>query len=178
MPGHRGDHIGVGYHRHRQLDRSLVLVDTGRTRYRLPNAVRPVARAVFRTAPNADPDPGSAARLEAAGLAFAYHYTGVLQDANDAYARGDLDLAAGLARFDLEAPNFWAAWTWAAARWQNDRDVTPIAAWFPNVGMDFLQFRLAPRDAIAMYETALSAARMIEQRQLEGIYSLVAATRG
>jgi tetratricopeptide (TPR) repeat protein len=98
----------------------------------------------------------------------AWHYLQTLAAADDLYAKGSDSVILGLAIFDAEWTNIQTGHGWVAAHQPDDDTVAEWCALYPLDGMYCLVLRQNPRERIRWLESALSAARHLEQRQWEG----------
>jgi tetratricopeptide (TPR) repeat protein len=97
----------------------------------------------------------------------AEHFRNVLSYATELYMNGNA--AGGLKIFDLERMNIESAWAWAKENLAG-RDA---AATICNAFLNFpylLDLRQHPRERISWMETALSAARKLNDRSMEGVH--------
>ena len=138
------------------LNYSLVEFDETANRYSLHDLVHVFAGQLL-----------SAEEQYSAQKRHAGHYLQVLAAADDLYLKGGDSVAQALAIFDVERTNIQTGQGWVAANQQDDA----AAEWcwkYPDAGVYCLNLRQHPRERISWLETALSAARRLEQREWEG----------
>jgi hypothetical protein len=111
---------------------------------------------------------------------FAEHYSDVLRDAGDLYRQGGEAVLDGLKLFDLEWSNIRAGRAWAEgvtiqAVGSGVKKLSPekekalqLCSTYPLYGMNVLFLRLHPSELIRWLETALTAARELDDRGNEG----------
>jgi tetratricopeptide (TPR) repeat protein len=165
------DHIHLS-----QLVRlSLAQYDDTTDRYALHDLTRlfaataapsPVSPAVRGTGE----DWGGGDDLAAAQRRHAKHYKDVLSTSNNLFLQGNEAILRGLALFDTEWLNIQAGQAWAAAHVAGDQAAAELCDDYPNVGIYALQLRLYPRDQIRWMEAALSGARRLKNKELEGVH--------
>jgi len=138
--------------------RSLVLFDTNTKRYRLHDLARLFANAKLSADERAPASKGHAA-----------HYMVVLSVAGDLYQEGGEALVRGLELFDLEWGNIQAGHTWITAQGvEADKDLAQLGMAYPHIAYFLLELRLHPRERIHWLEIALTAARRLDARAIEG----------
>ena len=107
------------------------------------------------------------------------HYLKVLSDSERIYDKGGINTLPGLWLLDKEWVNIKAGQVWAEGMIENVRrfkkDVRlkyalRIANLYPTNGLNVLPLRLSPKDRIHWNETALSAARMTNNRDSEIVH--------
>ena len=99
-----------------------------------------------------------------ASLRHATHYMQVLSRADDLYLKGNENILAGLSLFDREAEHIKAGQAWVT---ENHAELCKD---YPSAGAYVLDLRLTPKQKIAWLETALSAARGLEDKASEGAH--------
>ncbi len=129
-------------------------------RYRLHDLVR-----IFASAKLLEVD-GEDARDEARQR-HAERYRDVLSSATEIYKNGNA--LAGLNIFDLERMNIESAWAWAKENLAKSNAAATICSSFLNWPY-LLDLRHHPRERILWMETALSAARRLNDRSMEGVH--------
>lgn len=106
---------------------------------------------------------------EAAGERHARHYVAVLRQADDLYQAGDAALWCGLALVDNEWTNIVAGYRWAAGRAAAHDAAARICNDYLTASVYCLDLRLSVHDKITWIESALTAARRLKDRPLEGL---------
>jgi len=98
----------------------------------------------------------------------AKYYLKVLEKASRLFTRENKAKAqAGLSLFDVEWDNIQAGQAWAGENLSMDKDAPGIACAFARWGADFLPFRLPHTESIQWHDTALSAARRMNDQKTE-----------
>jgi tetratricopeptide (TPR) repeat protein len=136
---------------------SLLEWDEATARYRLHDLVRLFADARL----------SEADRNQGKGY-HASHYLSVLSDADDLYLKGGEALKQGLVLFDLEWPNVQAGQAWAEEQAGKDDAAASLCNDYPNAGAYLLLLRQHARERIRWLESALAAARRLNNRDDEG----------
>jgi len=136
---------------------SLVEWDAEAERYRLQNLARVFAESRLGEAERAS------GRERHAG-----HYQTVCRAANELYARGGEWLLRGLRLFDLEWDNVEAGHRWAEENAERNQRALELCDDYPAECFYILPMRQHPRQRVAWLETALTAARRLDRRQVEG----------
>jgi len=98
---------------------------------------------------------------------YSEHYKDVLSNATEIYTNGD-PLSA-LKIFDLERANIESSWEWAKENLAGSKKAASICSSFLNWPY-ILELRLHPRDRISRLETALVAAKKLNNRTMEGVH--------
>jgi tetratricopeptide (TPR) repeat protein len=129
-------------------------------RYRLHDLVR-----IFSSGKLSEID-GEDARDEARQR-HAEHFRGVLSFVTELYKKGNV--LAGLNAFDLERMNIESAWAWAREYLDKSNAAASICSSFLDAPY-LLELRHHPRERISWTETALSAARKLNDRSAEGVH--------
>jgi tetratricopeptide (TPR) repeat protein len=109
---------------------------------------------------------GGANTTNKAMLRHAEHYGTILKTANEIYKNGNV--LAALMKFDLERKNIEAGWIWAKNNFA-ERD----AAFLSSAYLDWpylLDLRMHPKELILWMETALSAARQMNDCSMERVH--------
>jgi len=149
---------------------NLVEYLEGKGRYRLHDLVRLFA------ASRLEKDDGEKA-LGVIKLSHAVHYKNVLSNAETLFLKGEKDLLVGLALFDLERYNIRAGEVWVEnAAMQadimnigpNEEEALRLCSIYPLVGINIFLLRLNPSELIRWLESALAAARELNDRGNEG----------
>lgn len=99
--------------------------------------------------------------------AHAFYFLNLLSQTCALYEKGSEHLMRGLALFDLERINIEAGQKWAASMIDNDETATRLSMRYYNYGVYVLSLRLHPRERIGWLETALKAARQLEDKDNE-----------
>lgn len=116
------------------------------------------------------------ASIEEIKLHHAEHYETVLTTAESLYLQGGENILAGLKLLDLEWPNIKAGQSWAEhiakqsgiKKEIHKEDIALyLCSSYPNKGIDLLILRLHPRELIHWLETALYAARKLDDQLVE-----------
>jgi tetratricopeptide (TPR) repeat protein len=151
----------MGHERLSELLRwNLVDYQEETKRYRLHDLVR-----IFSSGKLSEID-GEDARDEARQR-HAEHFREVLSFATDLYKKGNV--LAGLNAFDLERINIESAWAWARENLDKSNAAASICSSFLNAPY-LLDLRQHPRERISWAETALSAARKLNDRSMQGVH--------
>ena len=132
----------------------------GEGRYHLHDLVRLFATGLLE-------EEGGKAAGNDARQRHAEHFRDVLSSANELYKNGKS--LAGLSIFDLERINIEAAWAWAKGNLADSDAAATICNAFLNSPY-LLELRQHPRERISWMETALSAARKLNDRCMEGVH--------
>jgi tetratricopeptide (TPR) repeat protein len=139
---------------------SLVDYQEESKRYRLHDLVR-----IFAYGKLLEVD-GEDARDEARQR-HSERYRDVLSFATEIYK--NRNALAGLNIFDLERMNIESAWAWAKENLAKSNAAATICSSFLNWPY-LLELRQHPRERILWMETALSAARRLNDRSMEGVH--------
>ncbi len=139
---------------------NLVDYQDGSKRYRLHDLVR-----IFASHKLMEID-DEAARNEAMQR-HAEHFRDVLSSATQLYKKGNA--LAGLNAFDLERTNIESAWAWAKENLAKSNAAASTCSSFLNAPY-LLELRQHPRERISWLETALSAARRLNDQSMEGVH--------
>lgn len=141
----------------RLLQLSVLEWDDTTKRYRLHDLMRAFARGKT-----------SEEERSSGALRHATHYLDVLICANELYLQGGESIMGGLALFDLEWENIRAGQSWTAVHANEKRDAARLCNDYPYVGAGVLDLRQHPREAINWGQSALAAARALNDRAAEG----------
>lgn len=138
---------------------SLVEFDPAGKRYRLHDLARDYA----------------ASRLQAEDKAQAEQHhaepsRSVLSASKEQYIQGGENVSSGLAFLDREWANIRAGQAWAERNLQGSRAAASLCSSYPDAGAYVLDLRLHPRERIRWLETALAAARQMNDRNSEGVH--------
>jgi tetratricopeptide (TPR) repeat protein len=107
-------------------------------------------------------------RLEEAAARHARHYCEVLAAANELYLKGDENVVAGLALYDLEQRNIAAGQDWAVKRMEISDEAARLAANYAGAGVNVLDLRLQPHARFGWFQAQLNACRKLRDRKGEG----------
>jgi len=132
----------------------------GEGRYHLHDLVRLLALGLM------EKEEDEAARNDAK-LRHCEHFRNVLSFATDLYEKGNV--LGGLGIFDLERMNIESAWEWAEKNLSESNEAASICSSFLNWPY-LLWLRLHPQDLISRLETAMDAARKLNDRGMEGAH--------
>jgi tetratricopeptide (TPR) repeat protein len=135
-------------------------VEEGEGRYHLHDLVRLFAIELM------EKEEDDAARNDAK-LRHCEHFRNVLSFAIDLYVKGNV--LGGLGIFDLERMNIESAWEWAERNLSESNEAASICSSFLDWPY-LLDLRLHPQDLISWMETALAAARRLNDRSMEGVH--------
>jgi tetratricopeptide (TPR) repeat protein len=138
------------------LNFGLVEFERERDRYNLLNLSRLYAAGLM-----------SAEEQNAARLAHARHFLGVLEQANSMYLEGGSQMNAGLALYDREEREMRAAWGWLNQA-GSSAERTALRARYPAAFIDLMALRMAPVEGLEWLEAGLAAARALGESGLEG----------
>jgi tetratricopeptide (TPR) repeat protein len=100
----------------------------------------------------------------AAQVRYAGHYLNVLSVAGALYLQGGEAFMRGLSLFDTEWANIQAGQSWAEHYADAREAAARLCSSYPNRGSHLLNLRLHPRERISWLESALSAARKLNNR--------------
>jgi len=100
----------------------------------------------------------------------AAYYKDLLSSANDLYLKGGLNIQAGLDLFDRDWPNIRAGQAWAENNQKTNPSAAELCKSYPAAGAYVIDLRLNPQQKITWIETALSAARQLKDRNMEGMH--------
>ena len=98
---------------------------------------------------------------------YAEHYEKILSLSNELYLNGSV--LAGLNRFDLERRNIETGWAWAKENFPIDDRIAYLCSSYLNWPI-LLELRMHPKERISWTETALSAARQLNNHSMEGVH--------
>jgi len=146
--------------------RSLVLYEREGGLYRLHDLMRLVAEDAFGYEGGEREVEGERGRLGKAAIRHAAYYLEVGRRANALYEQGGEQVVEGLRLFDGAWPHLRAAY--GRMREREDQAAAQWTSEFPDRVAYVLDLRLPPRDRIPTLEAAVSAARQIGDRGLEG----------
>lgn len=141
------------------LRRSLTEFDPAAQRYRLHDLIRVYAAGRL----SADDERNFRQR-------HAAHYCIVLAACDNKYLAGGANMMAALSLFDLERPNIDAGFAWSRDRTADDKTAAKLCYQYPGVGVYCLNLRQHPQEGIAWVDAALTAARLLKNRQAEGVH--------
>jgi tetratricopeptide (TPR) repeat protein len=146
----------AGSHLGELVRSSLVAWEKTEERYRLHDLARAFAGEQITTA-----EKGEGQRRHAE------HFLAVLRSADSFYEQGGQESRLGLKLFDREWSNIRAGQAWAAAQFQNGREVAELCSSYPDGEAYCLVLRQHPRERVQWIETGLAAARHSENRAAE-----------
>ena len=138
------------------LDYSLLDWDPETQRYRIHDLARDLADRLLSEEDRAN-----------AQQRHATYFLDMLLAANHLYLEGAEQMMRGLALFDLDWSNIQAGQVWAQAHAEEDDAAAALCNRYPGSGA-LLELRRHPRDRILWLESALAAARRLQDRQAEG----------
>ncbi len=141
------------------LKRSLLLPaanDSPELRFRLHDLIREIA--ADRLGDDAD----------AAALLHATFYRDLLARCQDLYLSGYDSVLKSLDLFDRERAEITAGQRWAMLQADNENTAAPLAADYPDAGIDVIELRLDCRTRIVWLEVAIVASRRLGDRAREG----------
>ena len=98
----------------------------------------------------------------------ATYFCTYLRCARDRYLEGGDGILEGLQKFDIERRNIETGQNWAAEHWQENSEARTLAADYPQAGAHLIQLRLTSSQQISWYECMASAARLNNERPIEG----------
>ncbi len=104
-----------------------------------------------------------------AHLRHAKHYEALLRTTDELYQKGGNNILTAVNLFDLEWPNIQTGQAWVAAHIEEDASAQ-LCNTYPSAGIYLLDLRLSPRQRIPWIETALTTARRLQDRMMEGIH--------
>lgn len=152
----------AGYKLDAIVQRSLLLYDPEKDRYRLHGAVHPVARYFIdgriRNYYSAE-EPNF---LVAAAARHAAHYETVLRMADQLYQQGNEELWRGLEQFDFEWRNIQVGQAWAENHSKEDDKAAELCSAYADAGVHLLGLRQHPTEQISWFEAAVTAARRLK----------------
>ena len=112
---------------------------------------------------------GTQVKTQAAHLRHAEYFMNVLAESKRLYKLGNENILTGLALFDRERTNIETGQAWTAAHPQ-DPAAAKLCNLYPNAGAYVLDLRLHPQEQITWLEAALEAARVLGNREYEGVH--------
>jgi len=131
----------------------------GKGRYHLHDLVRIFATEKIEEAVQADTQ-----------QRHAVHYKNLLASVDKLYMQGGDSILTALKLFDIEEANIKAGQAWAEKNLQTNSSAAKLCASYPDVGIYVLTLRFHPQQKIAWLEIALSAARQLKDRGIEGVH--------
>ena len=138
------------------LSYSLLDWDPDTHRYRLHDLARDLADRLL-----------SEEERAVAQLRHAAHFRDVLAAANQLYQDGGEQMMRGLALFDLEWGNIQVGQAWAQAHAEEDDLAAALCSNYAGRA-SVLELRQPPRERVFWLESALAAARKLQDRGAEG----------
>ena len=142
----------------------------GGGRYHLHDLVRIFAPSCLQAEEKAEAEERHAEHYLRVLSASDEHYRGVLSASDDFYQQGSENALAGLALFDREWANIQAGWVWAESNQEGSSVAVSLCSSYPDGGAYVLDLRLHPRERIRWLETAVAAARQLQDREAEGLH--------
>jgi len=136
------------------------LAEEDEGRYHLHDLVRLFALRLL------EKEKDSASEFEA-WQRYSEHFKDVHSNATEIYKNGDPLFALKI--FDLERENIESSWEWAKENLAGSKKAASICSSFLNWPY-ILELRLHPRDRISRLETALVAAKKLNDRGMEGVH--------
>ncbi|HPO12581.1 MAG TPA: tetratricopeptide repeat protein [Candidatus Hydrogenedentes bacterium] len=136
---------------------SMISRDEKTNRFRLHDLVREYARAQQ-----------SEEERTTIERRHAEHYARVLKQAHALYLKGDDSTQQSFKLFIREWENICAGQAWAAAHWETDETAAQLCSEYPDAGTCYIDRHLHPKDRIVWRETAVKAARKLNDRAAEG----------
>ncbi len=105
-----------------------------------------------------------------ASFNHANYFMKLAGDADELYLEGGQKILQGLALFDSEWTHIQAGQGWAAANRNASKEITELVMMFPGVSAYCLDLRLPPRAKINWLQSAVTAARALERKDMEGVH--------
>jgi tetratricopeptide (TPR) repeat protein len=105
--------------------------------------------------------------LNQAQVRHAQHYLALLHAANELYQQGGDALKNGLSLSELEWSNIQIGQAWSEANAEKDDTATELCMAYSRAGVDLLDLRQHPCENTRWFDSALSAARRLNQRDAE-----------
>jgi len=146
---------------------SLVEYDDATNRYHLHDLVRLFAAQKLDDSPEPSKIENQKSKISLC-LRHAAHYLALLRSADALFLEGDANILSGLKLFDLDRHNIQSAQSFAASHAETDDSAAHLANDYPTAGVYVLDLRLHPQEHIHWLESAISAARRLNDRQAEG----------
>ncbi|HFE65929.1 MAG TPA: tetratricopeptide repeat protein [Chloroflexi bacterium] len=104
--------------------------------------------------------------LEETAARHAAHYKTILQKARELYEQGGNNVYRGLELFNRELGNIRAGQQWAEKHSLADENTARLCSEYPVAGGFLLHLRLSPQENFRWWQSGLTAARQIENREL------------
>ena len=104
--------------------------------------------------------------LEETAARHAAHYKTILQKAGELYEQGGNNVYRGLELFNRELGNIRAGQQWAEKHSPADKNTARLCSEYPVAGGFLLHLRLSPQENCRWWQSGLTAARQIENREL------------
>src|SRR5581483_11456771 len=104
-----------------------------------------------------------------ARLRHAQYYATVLRAANNLYKRGGDRLRQALDLFEAELTNIRNGQSWSETHLHED-DAAAVCSYYADGGRYLISLRLHPRERIRWLESAVAAARRLNDRKAEGVH--------
>jgi tetratricopeptide (TPR) repeat protein len=106
--------------------------------------------------------------VDEARLRHAEYFFTILGNANDLFLKGGENILAGLSLFDSESVHIYTAQKWAAENAARGERMAELAMLYPDAGTYCLDLRLTPKHQIEWLSSALTAARALSRKDMEG----------
>jgi len=103
-------------------------------------------------------------------LKHASHYMEVMEITDRLYQGGGDKMLQGLRLFDLEWENIRSAQDWISGHSGDSNQIAELEMSFPNASVYCLNLRLAPRQRIKWLINAITAARKLNRKDVEGAH--------
>ena len=103
---------------------------------------------------------------------LATEFMNVLETAYHHIKKGGKDAVKGFRLFDLELENIKAGMEWGRKHCAQDKDAARICSAYVENGATMIGQRLSPAECIQWFEAALSAAKLLEDKEAEGQHLL------
>ena len=98
---------------------------------------------------------------------LATEFMNLLETAYHHVEKGGKDAITRFRLFDLELENIKAGLEWSRKRCTQDKDAVQVCSAYTENGATMIGQRLSPSECIQWFETALSAARLLEDKESE-----------
>ena len=103
---------------------------------------------------------------------LATEFMNVLETAYHHIKKGGKDAVKGFRLFDLELENIKAGMEWGRKHCAQDKDAARVCSAYVENGATMIGQRLSPAECIQWFEAALSAAKLLEDKEAEGQHLL------
>ncbi len=98
---------------------------------------------------------------------LATEFMNILETANYHIEKGGKETIKGFRLFDLELENIKAGMKWSQKLCSSDKDAARVCSAYTENGATLISQRLSPAQAIQWFEAALSAAKLLEDKEAE-----------